>query len=73
MSVVWLLQSDSKVEVTSALIDTISRMTTPNACTFAFATYANPVSQFMFECVPCQQTVCAVCWVRASLSCVSTH
>lgn len=38
----------------------------PRACTFSFATYGNPISQYLYECVTCDQIVCAVCAVSTS-------
>ncbi len=42
----------------------MQRLTFLNACTFSFATHANPLTQHMYECTTCNQSVCVVCMVR---------
>lgn len=57
-------QPHNGVQVTQPLIDLMQRLSFLNACTFSFATHANPLTQHMYECTTCNQVVCVVCMVR---------
>ncbi len=63
---VCLCQAANGVSVSQPVIDMMQRLTFLNACTFSFATHANPLTQHMYECTTCNQTVCVVCMVRAT-------
>jgi RyR domain len=58
-----LLLSDpaNGVRVSQPVIDLLQRLTYLNACTFSFANHSSPFTQYMYECVTCQQLVCVVC------------
>jgi hypothetical protein len=58
-----LLLSDpaNGVRVSQPVIDLLQRLTYLNACTFSFANHSSPFTQYMYECITCQQLVCVVC------------
>jgi hypothetical protein len=61
----YCTQAANGVNVSQPVIDMMQRLTFLNACTFSFATHANPLTQHMYECTTCNQTVCVICMVRS--------
>jgi hypothetical protein len=59
------VQAANGVNVSQPIVDMMQRLTFLNACTFSFATHANPLTQHMYECTTCNQTVCVICMVRS--------